>query len=935
MGGGTMVAPQMGEGKGPPAGYAAWEERRPVPRIEEGDQRALAAVHQLTNWENAFRYWHTQRMAYNLRFYRGDQWIRHFQGVVRPGSGIHRYSFERIRNRSLSTHPTPVDNMIATAVDNEVARLVKRQYVPSVKPQRHLPNYQRAAQLSRDILQHDLENMQGMELREQWAFDLTLYGTAIGRSLWDTNVHDLVPVGAPRAAICKSCDARFADTRVPAMMAETGLEVMGPEGPQYAPMLHADLASPVEQEDPGRPAEIEMKVCPLCDTAQELKEYDVEPQEVEDQDILGRPMGDYLPRGEPALEVVSPFDFYPENGGLTEPNKCRIHAQATVRDLDWILSRMPDLEGKIGPEDPQELRRYHPTLGDRFFSGGNYYSSTADADQYGFHALVREVHMDPTEYPGFEEGRSIIVVGDQVFNSVLTVDVKTPKGEVRRIPRVKYAAARCKRIPGEFWGRTWVDDAISPQRRLNEIDAQEDDHRRRGFTRIALYNGEEIVDHPAPGALHTLRLQTENAHSLDIRQRMVNGIQSSVTSQYHQQRDIIVQTLVRAGAPTEIESGINPPGVSTATEMLHLADESQVKREPRARQLSNLMEGLFSHVLAIRWGFQAGREEYERKLGTRSERLSYRGTDLIDQHHVKIEHTSNVRSTAYEVAAVKEANQMGLVDVTSPIARDKLLEILHIRKDLNEDITAQIERAEGCWIEFVHALKHPESDLVGDHALVPPIDQKLDAHGLWYALLGQRWQEEDGLDLQRRMGWDQLLVVVNGTWEEELLEAEMLDPIQRKLYSAAPPQAWRGIHQQASILRKQAEADEAGAVARGALPSVNPLPPIAPPPDPRFGFLPGPKDQRVLWAWTKSATQMQMRFPLEHPLVLMRARIEAHRLLSEETKRELLAGSPQAPAPGAGASSGPPPAPTPPGIDPATGGEAGPKRSLKPQPPAL
>jgi hypothetical protein len=332
--------------------------------------------------------------------------------------------------------------------------------------------------------------------------------------------------------------------------------------------------------------------------------------------------------------------------------------------------------------------------------------------------------------------------------------------------------------------------------------------------------------------------------------------------------------------------------------MLHLADEAQVKREPRAAQLANMIERLFAGVLQLRWAFQAGRAEYERDVGTKSERQAYRGVDLVDEHVVRLEQTTNTKSTAFEIAAAKEAYSMGLVDTTSALTREKMLDVLHIRKDLNEDTSIQIERAESTWIAFAHALKHPESEVGGDHTLVPPIDQNLDAHKLWYSILGQRWQEEDGQELQARLGWEQILPVVNGPWELKLAEAEMMDPLQRQTYEKAPPEQWQAIYDEGKAYRDQAVADDKAAQAQGLPPGQ--IPPMPQPPNPQLGFLPGSKDQRILWIWVQEGLDVQ------HPLVQMRARIEAHRLLSEAQERELMAGQAPAPAPGAGSSGSDP-----------------------------
>jgi hypothetical protein len=51
-------------------------------------------------------------------------------GSFRLAAGLGAYHFREVHKSSLAAYKRPVTNIIAPAVDNEVARLTKKEYVP-------------------------------------------------------------------------------------------------------------------------------------------------------------------------------------------------------------------------------------------------------------------------------------------------------------------------------------------------------------------------------------------------------------------------------------------------------------------------------------------------------------------------------------------------------------------------------------------------------------------------------------------------------------------------------------------------------------------------------------------------------------------------------------------------------------------------------------
>jgi hypothetical protein len=867
-------------------------EWKSIPPMGCTDEEAKDYIKRVVNEKSRLRRWNLLRIARNLNFYRGRQWIDAPRELV--GSDSTGYKFKDVERPSNSVFPMPVDNLIAPGVDNEVSRLVRKEYIPNTHADEQQPEFEAAARLAKDLLLHDIREQRWADIRTASAFDLTIGGTSTVRSIWDETQTDMVPVAAPDAVSCPTCSQSFASARIPLSQALAGIPT--PAGPM--PLIHREEPAIVKAEPrPGMPQEMEMKVCPLCVEPVELQPYSPSVEDIEGEgDIFGRPMGELVPRGEGLMEVVSQFVYFPENGGVNvEPATCKVHGTKWPRELEWLSARVPDFADRLKAEAASDLMKCHPIMGDSAFG-----TNVGDSEVFDHHAALIEVYVDPIPLPGLENGRRFWQIGEHVVkNDELVIEVEAPDGKMRKVKRAVYASARFKRMPGQFWGVTPVDDAVPLNRLRNEVLAQGQDIREHGVPWFAVPPGVEIHDAEADtGSMRVVEVESINPN-WSPKESIVNA--TPLTGNvYESELDRLKQAIEEKIGPQQIEIGVNQPNVTSGEHAQILAEEASQKRGPRERDLVNQAEAIWTHHLEVTWAFrkEQGEMEVERAAG-QFERKSYLGTDLLGQTRVKIDAQSNFDKTLYQSQAAEKAVSAGLYGDLSQddLLRESLLEEMRLPK-LREERSIQIKRAEQVWSEFLRDAK------------IPVVDETIVDMWLWNQVLGKRWQSDEAVEIQAQADWGAVIEALAG-WERKLAEAEALDVQQRAIYEGYPPEQWQQIQQKGTELAM-------GAAMPGTPPQIPPQPPQS------GEFLPESMPKRLLMVWESmlamptsasmsesAATGLPPQMS-PHPssdsavkkLLQFYAVIQQCRIGAERKKAAAMGGAPVVAAPGGGRTVG-------------------------------
>ena len=884
-----------------------WETNA-LPTLSSSPDDVKTYLQRTINPISPRRRWITQRSALNVWMYHGRQWIESV-GELMAGQGV--YHFREVFKQSLASYKRPVTNIIAPAVDNEVARLTKKEYEPEAAASRNEPDWIFAANLAKDIVTWEMSKQMWQEKREQLAFNLCIDETAILRTLWDENVSDLVPVASQDAVVCSACGKTLSSAVLPASMIDTGMPL--PAG-GFGPFMGSESVEemPFVQDQQHT---VKSNLCPFCG-AGELKPYTPSEDEVrETPDALGNALGRMLPKGDTGIEVVSLHEFYPENGGIgVEPYQCRIWHQKTARPIEEVVQRWPQFEKTISPDDPQKILQLNPLYSNPALvtQGLAFGGSAHGLDAYTNHVLVDEIIVAPQSREGLKLGAHFIHVNNELLSRPLCVEVESENG-VELVPRVRYHVCRGKRVPGMFWGRGFVSDLVPLQRRLNEVDAQVIDLRERGKPMIWTPQGVELYfRRDTEGSLQIMEYEAPSTWT--PRDGIFPGVPMTGNTYWREREQIMIDAQL-IGTPQDVELGKGAGGIKTTSGLMLASEQAGERRAPRERGLVMVYEGAFQHVLDMQKTFRHEEATYQVESDSGLHEVkSYESTKLVGTIKVRMKAAAGYDQVLYDKEAAAEAVQMGLYQLKSPVEVHQALKLMRLPDDVNEDQKVQIKRAEMAWSDFIR------------EKTIPFVDESLYDPTIWYPVFQKRWLGDECLILQKGADFDAIMVRLAG-WQIDLALAEQEDMILRQLYSQVPREQWQQTYQQAMEMYNTAVALSR---AEGLFPEQGPPPPgsgmeVPPPPPPEQGFLPKQRELRIYTVWEKmlgpllkdaklaaevsdnlgvEVNEDAQKVRLVEVLLRMRAVIETLRILLEQLTAP--AAPPGAPAEGGGGEAPPP-----------------------------
>lgn len=850
------------------------------------------------NYYNIYRARNLERQAMNLHYLYLRQWIE--LDVQRLGLGGRGFFFKDVDSPNANM-PKPVTNYIAAAVNIELAGLSKKQLIPTILVTSRDPRIEAAGKIAKDVLNDRLKKLGWPGLRDEFTTLSIVTGNAVLKSYWDETITETTSAAVPDPMGCPNCPTLLADQQVP------------------EDMLHAQ---PVKHSETIQPGDLGGNVvnCPTCDVPTPLQPVELDEELAEGNDYFGRPLSMDVPKGNTAIELVSPFDVWPENMGVdVDPDTCRMWGQATVRSLDWIEERFPGYECE--PENPSELMKWHPILGDATLMG--WFDQQYDSGIYENHARMYELHIDKCgKYP---DGRSIRWVGDKFISDT---PLYRTVGECK-VPLVKYCAARFETIHRSFWGRGLVDNLISPQNRLNGLDSQIIEARIRMGSPNLMFSENMAVDGPEyfedGGGGKFLRYQTDPLNPTAVPQVWGSIL---MPAEAYQERMSTIQDMKEIAGPQDVEQGEAPRNVGTTSGLQLLYERSDQRRSPRSRSIVNAFQKLWEHQLEMLCTLRVASDTYESEAedGTWEEQ-EFDKEKLAGQYKLKIESQADIEKSVYQKEAAREAQADGLIIPNNQQAIKRLLELRGLPTDVNEDLNRQVDLAKRQWVKFF------------DEGVMPVIDPSIDDPRIRFQGLATLLLGDEGQRIQEAMGWPDTLKKIAG-WETEYQKTKMLGDQVRQIYSPmnTPEQNAETYATQMVSFQQQTEAfnkmGEANAKA-GLPPDGTAQPPMQPPPP---VFMPADRADMLYMVWKQMITaqeaqqgmggpggpmpqpgmpgempmdpeqamQMQQQMQAQDQFLHFMSVVIAYKLLAEEREAQMMMGMPGAMAPAPGTPEGSP-----------------------------
>ncbi len=906
-----------------------------IPSISQWDPESPLALSaytnfrdRLVNWNFLYRNRHVSRMVRNWWYYLGRQWIQQDHArLAASAQGFVWRDIRRLQGAGGASRPRPTTNKIAVQVDNEVARLSRKEFVPAIWTDSQDPTVLTGARTAKQVLDYKLQRMNWEAHRDYSNLCHAVQGISTFRLAWDISLTNTFQTGAPGAHRCRECQKGLQSRTAPAALVQ-GRGLRNADSIRSFTIAETEQDAEVGEFEVGEREVAEFQDCPSCDARGSLEPWEeIDEENLGTLDVLGRPLAMTIPRGDPSLEVCHGSELFPYNGGLCDPFRPRVLARVVPREIEYLEERYPEFCDQFYPEDPQELMRVHPILGESDYV--TRYTPGSDFGIFDHHMMTYEIVVEPymERAEGAEEaggyfpnhGAYIFMAGDvAVEHSALEVPYEDYKGRTRTVRRAAFPTARHRMRPGEFFANSLVDDMVSPQNRLNHRDSQIIQGLDHFASPQLLAHRDAHLTGPewfASGGARVLYFDLYPGQPQASKPEILQA--GSFPGDVWREREANSTDLQEIGGGADVELGNIPKGLKTTSGLVVSGDNAGQRRQPRERGQKRQYQETFRLLLEMLAAFRTEEETYEVDApgASMAKVHAFRGADLCGQVNVRITTEAGIEKDIYTREAAAEAKDEGVYDLTDPVARRRYLELRGL-PEINETFKRQFDRAQKAAGGFL------------DKAILPAVDAYIQAPRVWYAILGEVWLSDELAEIQREAGWDDVVAPKIAGWEKDLNEAVIKDTMARKTYAGMTPEAAQAMYQQALedqqiSLNANREAQRAAAAAGQPPPILPPPPPL--PPEPVF--LPPAYEQRIWTIWQKLLGTMEewddeelvpapddqdpdpTKTQAVQPsgvspqitlgrLMRYRACIEAYRLYAEERDGKKLMGLPQIPMPG-------------------------------------
>lgn len=398
--------------------------------------------------------------------------------------------------------------------------------------------------------------------------------------------------------------------------------------------------------------------------------------------LTGEPLFDTIPLGDVNTAIVEPYRI------AMDPMASNLHEarwimEYSIRPISWIKENYNKQEpGYTGKAADVKEEKTLPNSLRRFFqlktssgvrgtqSGFTGIGQTGSQEMIENAAVVKEYYERPCEnYPA---GRLIVVANNMVLYVAESPYTGPEQGDWH-----PYSECRWEVVPGRFWGKSPMDNAVEIQRQINSIDSTVILTRKTMAVPQKLVPQGSIVKGQwtgMPGQQVEFRT-SPGGEKPEI--FPATGVDNSVFTERQQRIDDLKMVM---GA-MDILAGDRPPGVTAASALNLLFEVGTGKLFPildRWKMFIEQSQKKQLRMIAVK--YKEPREQFIQMLISRNKELTedqlknFIGRDLWDNCNVIIEAGSNVpKLKAGEQASLLEIAQLGVLNLEDPANKKEFL----------------------------------------------------------------------------------------------------------------------------------------------------------------------------------------------------------------------------------------------------------------------
>ncbi len=452
----------------------------------------------------------------------------------------------------------------------------------------------------------------------------------------------------------------------------------------------------------------------------------------------GQPAMIEMPLGEMKTEVVEPFRIALDPFAIAM-HQLRWIMEYSIQPLEYVKEiyskEEPGYTGLVEDLKPEtslsgSMRRFinlkssSGVKNNTNIAEGN---TTSSGDWVPTNSVIlKEYYEKPcAKYP---KGRLICVA-----NGITLYAGESPCQGPEEGDWHPYSECRWELVSGRFWGKSPIDNAIEPQKRINSIDAV------IALTRKTQAIPQRLIPVGAgitPGTW-TGRPGQEIFYRGDQAPSTIPA--GEVGSSVFQERAQCVDDIKTVTGAIDILKGDRPPGVNAASALNLLYEVGTGKLFPILDRWKKFVENdQKKQIKLIAKKYKEPREDFIKLLKSLNKDLpiavinSFIGSDLNDNTNVVVEAGSNIpKLQAAKQAALQEAAATGILGLEQPGNKMEYLDQMGI-SGFDGDVGADVKRAE--W----------ENDLLDNIELSPdnkPIVLDVDNHDVHIEVLARAMKE--------------------------------------------------------------------------------------------------------------------------------------------------------------------------------------------------
>ena len=380
--------------------------------------------------------------------------------------------------------------------------------------------------------------------------------------------------------------------------------------------------------------------------------------------------GSVITTGDVVTENVMPFNVVMDSVGDTLRKKRCVGVQS-LRNKQWVEDTF---KTKVSSDSIQSVdyQRKLATLVGQVSpwkgAGLDYITSSAPDDDL---VTLKEVEFRPT--PEYPNGRYFITCGGKLMQKNDRMPIKVEKGSWM----YSLVDFHWNFMPGRFWSDSGVDDLISPQNTINEIDKALSENRKSLGRTTVVTPGEIAMKRMSDRDDQVLVLSYDAIAAAGGKPVFQQGI--ALPEQVIEERNIHkMQMQELGGDPKNVLKGQAPSAHASGVMTDVLRETAERGHYPDMERYNRSMSRVYKNRLLV------AKEMYteERMIkvkgkGNRMKAVAFKASDLRDNTDVRMEIDSGLASTK----AGQRETLMGLLKMgifatdiqTDPTIRQEVL----------------------------------------------------------------------------------------------------------------------------------------------------------------------------------------------------------------------------------------------------------------------